>query len=189
MEQIWEKIDTYVRLSAESKAAWAKIIRKKTYQKNEFFLMEGQVPKSVAFVIEGLFAQYFSNERGDTVIKKFFPEESFVASTTALIQQAESPSAIKALENSTVLEYNFNSFKLLTQEYADIAAFYIRYMEIHWVVEKEPLEVSFRYDTAKARYLSFLKSYPALEHRLKQHEIAAFLGITPTQLSRIRAEL
>lgn len=73
--------------------------------------------------------------------------------------------------------------------YPDMAALYIRYLEIHWVVEKEPLEISLRYDTAKSRYTAFLQQFPALEHRLKQHEVASYLGITPTQLSRIRAEL
>ncbi len=96
---------------------------------------------------------------------------------------------IKALEPSVVLEYNFNDFKQLTEKYSDIAAMYIRYMELHWIIEKEPLEIAFRSDTAKTRYIQFLKNYPTLEPRLKQHEVAAFLGITPTQLSRIRAEL
>ena len=58
-------------------------------------------------------------------------------------------------------------------------------MEKHWIVEKEPDEISFRQDTAKTRYDDFVKKYPHLIKRIKKHHIAAYLGITPTQMSRI----
>lgn len=189
MEQLWKKLGTYGNLSEESKLAWESILHERSYDKNDFFLQEGQVPRTVAFVTKGLFSQYFSAENGDTIIKRFFPENYFVASTSALLLNAPSMFTIKALEPSVVIEYSFSEFKKLTQKFPEIAGFYIRYMELHWIIEKEPLEISFRYDTAKTRYLNFLHSYPKLESRLKQHEIAAYLGVTPTQLSRIRSEL
>ncbi len=58
-------------------------------------------------------------------------------------------------------------------------------MEQHWVVDKEPYEISLRNDTARVRYDEFLRKYPDLVNRLKKHHIAAYIGITPTQLSRI----
>lgn len=58
-------------------------------------------------------------------------------------------------------------------------------MEVHWIIEKEPLEISLRHFDAKVRYEEFLKKYPQLVKRLKKHHIASYLGITPTQLSRI----
>lgn len=189
MQQFWEKLRSYGQLSEKSRLAWEAIVKERKYEKNEFFLQEGQIPRTVAFVSKGLFSQYFSAENGDTIIKRFFPENFFVASTSALLTHSPSLFTIKTLEPSTVLEYNFSAFKQLTEEFPDIAGFYIRYMELHWIIEKEPLEISFRYDTAKTRYLNFLKSYPALEARLKQHEIASYIGVTPTQLSRIRSEL
>jgi len=189
MQEFWDKVSTYGKLSEEGREAWEGILRQRTYDRGDFFLQEGQVPRTVAFVSKGLFSQYFSAENGDTVIKRFFPEGYFVASTSALLMNAPSMFTIKALEPSVVIEYNFSEFKKLTERFPEIAGFYIRYMELHWIIEKEPLEVSFRLDTAKTRYLNFLKSYPKLETRLKQHEIASYLGVTPTQLSRIRSEL
>jgi CRP-like cAMP-binding protein len=189
LQKFWQRVNNYTRLSDKSRAVWEKSLKRKVYNKNELFLTEGQIPRTVAFVGEGLFAQSYTSEDGDTIIKRFFPEGYFVASTSALLQKGPSMFTIKALEPSVVLEYNFNEFKELTEKYSDIAAMYIRYMELHWIIEKEPLEIAFRSDTAKTRYIQFLKSYPTLEPRLKQHEIAAYLGITPTQLSRIRAEL
>lgn len=188
MKNIWEKIDFYAELSEEGRTAWEKILVKRTFAKNAFLLSEGQTPKTIAFVAEGLFSQYHTSENGDVVIKMFFPENYFAASKSALLKKSPSQFTIKALEPSTVLEYNFDDFKELTRRYADVAAFYIRYMELHWIIEKEPLEISFRYDTAKGRYADFLRDFPGLESRLKQHEIASYLGITPTQLSRIRSE-
>jgi len=189
MQQFWEKAGFYAKLSEESKSAWESILKKKTFKRNEFFVTEGRVPKTVAFVSKGLFSQYYTSDKGDIIIKRFFPEGYFVASISALLTKSPSNFTIKALEPAIVLEYDFNLFKQLTEKYSDIAALYIRYMELHWIIEKEPLEISLRHDSAASRYKDFLKQFPTLEPRLRQHEIASYLGVTPTQLSRIRAGL
>jgi CRP-like cAMP-binding protein len=41
---------------------------------------------------------------------------------------------------------------------------------------------------ADERYCRFVERYPALEQRLPQKQIAAYLGITPESLSRIRRQ-
>lgn len=179
------KVESYEPLAPASKAAWEAILVKKTYKKGEHFVMEGQHPRKVAFVVKGLFSQYYISDKGVTVIKTFFPEQRFAASVSAMLGRQPSYFAITALEDTTVLEYDFFEFKKLSRQFIDIASFYASYMEKHWIVEKEPLEISLRHDTAAKRYEDFLKTYPALVKRLKKHHIAAFLGVTPTQLSRI----
>lgn len=183
------KFGTYGTLSEETIEDLAKLLRPHSYAKGAYFLREGQTPKNIAFVVKGLFSQYYASPEGDMVVKKFFPEDHFAGSVTALLTRSPSIFAIRALEPAETLEYNFYDFKSLTVKHHDLAAFYIRYMELHWIIEKEPLEISFRHDNAKTRYINFLKEYPNLEPRLKQHEIASYLGITPTQLSRIRSEM
>lgn len=145
------KIKTYARLTAESEAAWLDILNEKVYNK------------------------------GDTVIKYFFPEGRIAGSIPATITSTGSLFTIEALERTTVLEYDFHSFKKLVSNHKDVAEFYINYMERHWIIDKEPYEVSLRSDAAKVRYDEFLQKYPELVNRLKKHHIAAFLGITPTQ--------
>ncbi|WP_208825109.1 hypothetical protein [Bradyrhizobium neotropicale] len=85
-----------------------------------------------------------------------------------------------------MLEYDFAAFRKLVSKFSDIAAFYISYMEQHWIIEKEPDEISFRHDDAMKRYRNFIDKMPDQHRRLKQHHIAAWLGITPESLSRLR---
>lgn len=184
-DPFFEKINTYTQLSKEAEKAWHRLLIEKTYQKGDHFISIGQVPKKAAYVVKGLFAQYYINENGETVIKYFFPEGRIAGSIPATLTQSGSLFDITALEETTVLEYDFNAFKKLVAEFGDVAEFYIRYLERHWVIDKEPYEVSMRSDSAKVRYADFLRKYPELVKRLKKHQIAAYLGITPTQLSRI----
>lgn len=181
----FQKIRTYGPLSNEAESDWAALLNEKTYDKGDDFLRVGQIPRRVAFVVKGLFAQYYISDNGDTVIKYFFPEGRIAGSIPATLTKSESLFTITALETTDVLEYDYHEFKKLVSRHSDIAGFYIRYLEQHWIIEKEPYEISLRYDAAKIRYDEFLQKYPDLVKRLKKHHIAAFLGITPTQLSRI----
>lgn len=184
-ESFFKKIRTYTDLSKEAEEAWQRLLAEKTYEKGENFVSIGQTPKRLAFVVKGLFSQYYINDAGETIIKYFFPEGRIAGSIPATLTQSESLFDITALEETTVLEYDFQAFKQLVAAYADVTQFYIRYLEQHWVIDKEPYEVSLRSDSAKLRYADFLRKYPELVKRLKKHQIAAYLGITPTQLSRI----
>jgi CRP-like cAMP-binding protein len=181
----FNKIRTYAPLSVQAESAWTQLLHEKKYSKGDNFIDEGQIPKKVAFVVKGLFSQYYTADTGDIIIKYFFPEHRIAGSIAAMLAGNKSNFTITAIEDSTVLEYNFNEFKKLVQEYPDIAAFYIRYMEQHWIIDKEPYEISLRHNSAKIRYEEFLQNYPQLVKRLKKHHIASYLGITPTQLSRI----
>ena len=181
----FEQIEGYVPLSEEAKREWEGLLKPRSYSRGMEFLRVGQVPRRVAFVVKGLFSQSYITDSGDTVIKYFFPEGRIAGSVPAILMKCASNYAIVALEDTDVLEYDYQAFRELVGKHRDIAAFYIRYLEQHWVIEKEPYEISLRHDDAKTRYEAFLKEYPALVKRLKKHHIAAYLGITPTQLSRI----
>lgn len=48
---------------------------------------------------------------------------------------------------------------------------------------------NFQLGVGTKRYVTFLEAYPTLTKRVAQYHIASFLGVTPTQLSRIRKEV
>jgi len=43
--------------------------------------------------------------------------------------------------------------------------------------------------SAKERYIEFCETYPDIEKRLANYQIANYLGLKPESLSRIRKEL
>jgi hypothetical protein len=71
----------------------------------------------------------------------------------------------------------------------DLKLFQIHYLEQNWLLAKDEREIEIVQDNATTRYLRFTRAYPNLVDRLPQYHIASHLGITPTQLSRIRKSL
>jgi CRP-like cAMP-binding protein len=185
-DPLFDKVRGYAPLSEEARQAWTALLRQRRYRKDETFIVAGEIPTTFAFVVEGLFSQHHAGPEGDMVIKYFFPEGRIAASVSATLQGRPSLFTITALEDSTVLEYEFAAFKALVARFPDVAAFYMAYLERHWIIEKEPVEIAFRHDSAMQRYRDFIAREPALHRRLKQHHVAAWLGITPESLSRLR---
>ncbi|RYE69963.1 MAG: Crp/Fnr family transcriptional regulator [Rhizobiaceae bacterium] len=185
-QAFFAKVRCYVDLSMEAENAWSSLLRPRHYAKDEPFVRAGDVPTKFAFVVEGLLCQHYVGPEGNLIIKYFFPESRITASVSATLLARPSLFGITAIEASSVLEYDFAAFKSLVSLFPDVAAFYISYMERHWIIEKEPEEIAFRHDDAMQRYVDFIRREPDLHRRLKQHHIAAWLGITPESLSRLR---
>ncbi|RAJ77494.1 CRP-like cAMP-binding protein [Chitinophaga dinghuensis] len=177
---------SFYPISAATFSEVEKLFDHRTNKKNEIILPVGNVPQYYYFLQKGLWEYFYLADNGDKVIKRFFQENSFVASTAALIQQAPSVFGISCLETGAYIRVPAKPFRELMMTNTELMKFQIAYLEKKWVVEKEPLEISLKYETAEDRYLQFIAEHPDLIPRLKLHHIASYLGVTPTQLSRIR---
>ncbi|HTH74625.1 MAG TPA: Crp/Fnr family transcriptional regulator, partial [Trinickia sp.] len=65
-------VRTYWDISEEAERAWASLLQPRQYRKDESFIVAGQTPTRLAFVLEGLFFQHHVGPEGDMVIKYFF---------------------------------------------------------------------------------------------------------------------
>lgn len=189
LESLFNAVQSYYPVKNNTIAGLEKLVRLRTIPANTQYLSVGEVPVFVSYIYKGLFSYSYQLGNGDAVIKKFFPENTFIASTSALASQAASKYAIEALENSWVAELNFKEFKHLMHGHPDLAFFWINYLEKNWVIAKEDKESTDKYLTAQTRYQLFLEKEPHIAVRLQQQQIASYLGITPTQLSRIKKAL
>jgi len=184
-----EKMNTYAYISEESWDKIQKICTMKKVKKGETLLYLGDVSRELFFICTGLLRTYFSDEEGNIYNKNLFLENDFSGSKVSLLLNTPSEFCIEALEDTSVICIPYKEYRKLIDENDDLKNFYIAYLEKNWVIEKERIEVSLILEDGTQRYLSYLDKYPNIEERVAQHHIAAHLGITPTQLSRIRKNL
>lgn len=156
--------------------------------KGDYFLRQGEVPQSFAFVLTGLFRYSYLSESGKEFTKGFFPENAFISSYSARIQNRGSYYSIEALEDSTAIVIDYRAWMELAEDKLCWYRFLLALLEKGYCA-KEEREREFLLFDAKARYQAFLSRYPGLEQRIRQHHIASYLGITPVALSRIRKEM
>lgn len=182
-------IGNYHRISEESFSLLVSLIRIQTINKNEFLLKEGQISRSLYFVCKGAIIAYFSDVQGNTYNKNIFLERQFAGSTVSALLKIPSQFTLQAIEDSTLIAINHEKYKELIEQQDDLKSFYIAYLEKNWVIDKEQREISIVMETASVRYLKMLAKHPGIDKRIPLQHIASHLGITPTQLSRIRKEI
>ncbi len=182
-------MDSYSPIGAETWGAFMAICKYRELKKQQVLYPLGEIPSSFAFVYTGLFRTFITDEKGSEYNKNFFYEGTFPGSMTALLRREPSEFAIVALEPAQVIEIDFPAYRALLHQCDDLKLFQIYYLEKNWLLAKEAREIAIVQDDATQRYLRFIEDYPFLVERLPQHHIASHLGITPTQLSRIRKKL
>ena len=189
LSHLQQTLNLYQILSSAAWQAYQACCTIKKVDKGEILYQLGQKPTSLAFIHQGLMRAYVIDENGNEYNKNFFSEGRFPGCMSALLNNEASWIAIQALEACEIVEINHAKFRSALFEHADLMKFQINYLETHWLLEKEPKEISYLQYEAKARYVKFLANYNAILPRLPQYHIASYLGITPTQLSRIKKEL
>lgn len=179
-------LESYSPISSDTWSSLEELCGFRTVEKNRMLYLTGEVPISFSFVHKGLFRSFITDENGKEYNKIFFDEGTFAGTMAALLNSTPSQFTVEALEPSSILEIDFSGYRQLLLEKEDLKLFQIHYLEKNWLIAKEAREVAIVQENATQRYRRFLQEYPFLERRLPQYHIASHLGITPTQLSRIR---
>lgn len=161
----------------------------KRVAKGELIYPFNQVPTSFCFLHKGLARAYVTDRDGNEFNKNFFAQGRFPGSMSALLNNQANSMAVEAIETCDIIEINFKLFRSLLFADPAVMKMHILYLERHWLLEKEPKEISYLQLDAKERYRNFLNEHAQIVNRLPQYHIASYLGITPTQLSRIRKQL
>ncbi|MDW3191538.1 MAG: Crp/Fnr family transcriptional regulator [Cytophagales bacterium] len=158
----------------------------RTYEKGQAFARKGEYAKNMGFVTSGVLRAFFRGSDGTTYNKTFFKENSLIGAYSSLITGQVNRIDIECLTACEIWTSPYQSIVALYDEYPLVERF-SRTLAERFFVSKEKREIQLVTLEAKERYAIFQQEHPGLDQRIPQYHIASYLGITPTQLSRIRA--
>lgn len=163
------------------------LVKEKSFSPKEFLVMEGQKSRYCYFLQEGI-VRVFYNNIGNEYNKTFFTQGSFPTTLTALLTNTPSKISLQALTAIKVVQFSYPDFRNLFDKYRCLERLFLNIMEQVWI-KKERHDIHMVTNDATTNYLIFQKEFPGVEQLIPQYHIASYLGITPIQLSRIRAKL
>lgn len=180
-------LQTFTEIPDHSLTALLGLFKPLTINKDDFYAREGEKGRKLAFLEKGLMRAFYQNDKGEEFNKLFFKTPAIVAAYSSLITKRATIINIQCLTDCEILEANFEDIVALYDEHRSIERLNRKIAE-DFFVEKEKREMSLVMNDATERYELFQKEFPDLENSIAQYHIASYLGITPTQLSRIRAK-
>ena len=188
LEEIKLAFRQFTYLNPKDLMELAPIVKLRQVKKGEHVVKEGEYNYQATKVLSGLLCHYVIDENGVEHTLLFVPEKMNSGSLRTLFEGKPADENIIALEDSLLIsvdvreidrlaENNLRIMKFLSQNYKHIiaeAAERIRFLVVH---------------SPEERYLHFCQTYPHLEQRVKQKDLASYLCITDSSLSRIRARI
>jgi CRP-like cAMP-binding protein len=177
--------DRLIPLKTEEKELVSTIFHPRLFRKRQFVLHEGDVCTQFNFVVRGCLRAYKIDEKGNTHILQFATENYWINDLGSFHGVKPSALNIDALEDTVVLQISRDDLISLYKEAPKFDRIFRVLVENAFVRLQQRLLQNIS-STAEERYQSFLELYPHLINRLSQVQIAAFIGVTPEFLSRLR---
>ena len=188
LDRIKEAFREFTFLTPLDLVELASIFRVRQIKKGEHGVRVGEYNYQAMKVIRGLLYHYVTDENGDEKALMYVPERMNSGSLQTTMNMKPADENIVALEDTLVItadvrdlyklaNNNIRILKLVNQSQRQIileAADRIKFLIAH---------------TPEDRYIHFRKTYPDLEQRVRQKDLASYLGVTPSSLSRMRARL
>ncbi len=184
---LFDGIKRHTSLTPSDEEKIAEYLTAKTIRRKQYFLNEGQVAKTAAFVLSGCLRSYSIDGNGFEHILQFAPANWWITDMYSYISQKESHLNINALEDSEVLLLSRRDQLALFDEVPALER-YFRIITENSLVNSHRRLLDSMALTAKERYKKFCSIYPTLINTLPQKQIASFIGITPEFLSKVKSE-
>lgn len=179
-----KKIKSITSFTDEELAFFISKLKELFIPKGEHFLREGQVSRHLGFIVSGM-GMYYKNYEGVEIPTDFALENEWVGYLHSFTNKIASDINIKMLEDTQLLILSAEDLEIVYQFQPKFRILKDYYTEISFVSNtRHTADLAML--NAKQRYHKFMKEQPDLANRVPQYYIAAYLGIKPQSLSRIR---
>ncbi|HRD82678.1 MAG: Crp/Fnr family transcriptional regulator [Saprospiraceae bacterium] len=184
---LMSNIRRHIDPTAEEEAYFLSLLQTAQVKKRRFLLQEGDVCRHSAFVTNGCLRSYTVDANGFEHILQFAPENWWIADMYSFISGQPGQLYIDALEDTELLLLSKNRQEQLYLEVPKFERFFRIIVENSLVAGRQRILDNMSQSAAQ-RYDQFCRQYPSLIHRLPQKQIAAYIGVTPEFLSKLRGE-
>ncbi len=185
MEILQTYLSQIIRFPSKDLKAICDLFEEKKWDKKAYLAQHGEYAQKIAFVTSGVLRAFYRSPNGEEYNKTFFEAPCFVGAYSSLVSGQKNQIDIQCLTHCTLLMADFQQLRQLYDQHPMIERL-SRILAEQFFVQKEKREIELVTLEAKDRYKIFQAEHPQLEQQIPQYHIASYLGITPTQLSRIR---
>ena len=174
-------------VGAQKAEEFAEHFHAKHFAKNDFFLHEGKISDEYLYLENGCMRSFAYDTEGKDITTNFCTGNQVVFEISSFFNRTASKENIQALTDSggwfiTYMELN-NLFHA-TPEFREFG----RHILVRGFSSLKIRMLSMITETAEERYVHLLKSHPEIFVYAPLKNIATYLGITDTSLSRIRKD-
>jgi CRP-like cAMP-binding protein len=160
----------------------------KQYPKNYVLLQENEISNEYCLLGSGLFRSWTLNTENEEVTLAFFTPGQIAAEPLSFFTRVPSRENIQALTDSEGWSISYEQVQSAFHALPEFREFGRRLLLGAYSRLKERM-LSAVHLTAEERYRNLLKQQPDIFQHAQLRQIASFLGITDTSLSRIRKEI
>ncbi len=184
-EMIVDYIGKFVQLTDEEKNVFAAPFKEVKIVRRQFLVQPGFTARSRYFVVKGALRAYVVGDQGQDHTVQLAIDEWWISDYNSYIFQQPASMFVVALEDSSLLQINFEDEKLLKASNYKFETFFRMLAERSTAYMQRRLVVNLTM-SAEERYNSFIEKYPLMTERIPQYAIASYLGMTTEFLSKIR---
>lgn len=185
---IISNISKQITLSPEEQAHFMSLLTLKKLKKKEHLLREKEVCRHSAFVVSGCLRGYTVDTNGDEHVLQFAPRDWWIADMYSLLSGKPGSLNIDALEDTEALLLSKADQEQLYRDIPKFERFFRIITENSLVANRQRILDNLSL-SAPERYAQFCEHYPTLINTLPQKQIAAYIGVTPEFLSKMRGEM
>lgn len=166
----------------------SKAHEKVVFQKGDFILREGKTANDYYILEKGLIRSFVNDFNGNDVTTHFFVENEIVIEVSSLFQRIPTQENIICITDCELWKIDFEIFQELYHKIPNLSEWGRAWMSQELFSYKQRSVEMFTLSATK-RYLNLLEQKPQVIQFAPLKQIASYLGITDTSLSRIRKEL
>lgn len=159
-----------------------------TFSKGHFFLNIGANANEYFIIEKGLARAYVIDPIGNDITTDFFEEGDIAIEVSSLFMGIPSQENIQALTDGVAWKIDLDEFQDLFQSTNGISEWGRAWFS-RQLFQTKQRAIDMITKTATDRYLYLARTKPQIIQKAQLKQIASYLGVTDTSLSRIRKEI